>query len=148
MVTRFGPRCLLALCWNRGSLIGSDFSMFASQQLNPGFATLPPHFNISNALGNEHVKKGVQILYESILTSYREKPNDPTPMLVHCFACMIYHIDSIKAMMVKCPGHDFAKLPLLHDHQLIAQLKPLVTTDPMEGIMAVATVQAFLPTLN
>jgi len=42
-------------------------------------------------------------------------------------------------MMVKFPGHDFAKLLLLHNHQLIAQLKPLVTTDPTEGIMTVAT---------
>ena len=106
---------------------------------DPGFATLPPHFNITNPLDNEHVKKGMQMLCGPILTSYKEKPNDPTPMLIRCFACVIYHIDSLKAMMVKCPGHDFAKLPLLHDYQLIAQLKPLVTTDPTEGIMAVAT---------
>jgi len=105
---------------------------------DPGFTTLPPHFNITNPLDNEHVKKGMQMLHVPILTSCKEKPNDPTPMLIRCFACVIYLIDSLKAMMVKCPGHDFAKLPLLDDHQLIAQLKPLVTTDPTEGIMAVA----------
>ena len=60
-------------------------------------------------------------------------------MLLRCFACVIYHVDNLIDTMVKIPGHDFTKLSLLHDHQLIAQLKPLVTTDPTEGIMTVAT---------
>jgi len=105
---------------------------------SPDFAALPPHFNIPNPLGNEHVKKGMQMLHGPILASYEEASNSPVPMLLRCFACVIYHVDKLMDTMVKIPGHDFNQLSLLHDHQLLAQLKPLVTTDPTEGTMTVA----------
>jgi len=46
---------------------------------------------------------------------------------------------TLAGMLVKFSGHDIVKLSLQHDHQLTAQLKTLMTTDPMEGIMTVAT---------
>jgi hypothetical protein len=41
--------------------------------------------------------------------------------------------------MVQNPGHDFSKLSILHDHELMLNLKQLVTTEPTPGIMTVAT---------
>jgi len=41
-------------------------------------------------------------------------------------------------MMAKFLGHNFAKLSLLCNHQLTAQLKPLMTIDPMVGIVTAA----------
>jgi len=133
----WSPGLLLDVHWRSLQYLGR---ILACLLLNdPGFAMLPPHFNIANPFGNGHVKRGMQMLYGPVLASYKDKPNDPTPMLLRCFTCVIYHVDSLMGTMVKFPGHDFAKLLLLHDHQLIAQLKSLGTTDPTEGIMTVAT---------
>ncbi len=109
------------------------------QPNSPGFATLPPHFNIPDPMANEHVQNAMEMLYQSVLVKYSQQPNDPTPMLLRCLACIIYHVDSLLEVMVMNPGHDFSKLAILHDPQLIAELKPLVTTEPTPGIMTMAT---------
>ena len=47
----------------------------------------------------------------------------------------MYHSDELIGMMLKYPGHDFNKLAILHDRDLLDELFALVTTDPMEGAM-------------
>jgi len=67
---------------------------------DPGFATLLPHFKIANPFDNGHVKRGMQMLHGPVLASYKDKPNNPTPMLLRCFACVIYPVGSLMGMMV------------------------------------------------
>jgi hypothetical protein len=41
--------------------------------------------------------------------------------------------------MFKHPGHDFAKISILHDRELLDGRTKLVTTDPMPEVMTAAT---------
>ena len=104
-----------------------------------GFATLPPHFNIRDPMQNVHVQKAMTMMYGPIMKNYVGKPNDPTPILTRCLACIIHHVDSLVEVMTKIPGHDFNNLCMLHDKDLIRNLKPLVTTEPTPGVMTTPT---------
>ena len=103
------------------------------------FATLPPHWKIANPLSNEHVSRAMNMLYGQIIMKYHGKDNDPTPMLLRCLACLVHHADSLLNVMLTMPQHDMAKLTLLHDIDLIALLKPLVTLDPTPMVMSTPT---------
>ena len=78
-------------------------------------------------------------MYGSILDEYEGKPNDPSALILRCFPSLIYHSDKLIAVMVNTPGHDFTKLPLLHDRDLLNRLKALVTLEPTPNVMDVAT---------
>ena len=80
-----------------------------------GFATLSPHFNIINPLENADVQQAMQMLYQPIMTEYKQQSNDPTAILLRCLACIVYHADSLVEVMVENLGHDFSKLSILHD---------------------------------
>jgi hypothetical protein len=41
--------------------------------------------------------------------------------------------------MVTNPGHNFSKILILHDQDLLRELRPLVTTDPTPKVMAMST---------
>jgi hypothetical protein len=41
--------------------------------------------------------------------------------------------------MLKYPGHDFVKIPILHDEALLVELRMLVTTQPTAGVMTTPT---------
>ena len=43
------------------------------------------------------------------------------------------------SVVLTYPGHDMAKLILFHDGELIALLKPLVTSDPTPMVMSTPT---------
>ena len=104
-----------------------------------GFATLPPHFNISNPLENSDVRQAMQMMYEPIIKNYEHQPNNPTAILLRCLACIVYHADSLVEVMVGCPSHDFAKLSILHEKPLLSRLHLLVTVDATDGVMTTAT---------
>jgi hypothetical protein len=67
-------------------------------------------------------------------------PRDPTAMLLWCLACIVYQSKSILATMVANPGpHDFSKISIFHDQDLLHDLCPLVTTEPTPEVMAMPT---------
>ena len=72
---------------------------------SPGFAALPRHFHILNPLGNEHVKKGMQMLHGPVLVSHKEAPNNHAPMLLRCFTGVICDMDKLIDTMLKILGH-------------------------------------------
>ena len=41
--------------------------------------------------------------------------------------------------MADNPGHDFSKIPILHDKTLLARLADLVTVEATDGVVTVAT---------
>jgi hypothetical protein len=68
-----------------------------------------------------------------------EHQPDHMPLLLRAFACMVWHSDELIAQMVRCPGHDFSKLAILHERELLGVLKSLVTLESTEGVIATAT---------
>lgn len=109
------------------------------QPNDAGFATLPPHFNVANPMENQFVLEAMRLSFQPIMTNYAGQPNDPTAMLLRCLACIVHHADSLLEFMVEHPGHDFSKLAILHDRQLLGRLQELVTTEPTAGIMTTPT---------
>jgi hypothetical protein len=132
---------VLDVCWHFAS-IGDHYlgRILAGLQPNDaGFATLPPHFNIPDPMGNADVARAMGMMFHSVIANCEGQSNNPTPMLLRCLACVVYHADSMLEVMVNTPGHDFSKIPVFHDKPLLEKLQELVTTDPTEGTMAVPT---------
>ena len=73
------------------------------------------------------------------MEKHRGKPHDPTSLLLRCLACVVFHSEKLVEVMVQFPGHDFAKIALLHDRRLLDELTKLVTTEPTPGVMMQAT---------
>jgi hypothetical protein len=85
---------------------------------------------------NPQIKRGMVL--KTFGKTLEHQP-DHVPLFLCAFACMVWHSDELIAQMVRCPGHDFSKLAILHDRELLAALKDLVTLAPTEGVVAVAT---------
>jgi hypothetical protein len=60
-------------------------------------------------------------------------------MLLRCLACIVYHSESILATMAANPGQNFSKILILHDQELLHDLRLLVTTEPTPEVMATPT---------
>jgi hypothetical protein len=74
-----------------------------------------------------------------ILAACDGKPENPAGLLLRCLPSLVFHSDALLEVMVKHPGHDFAKISILHDRELLDGLKKLMTTDPTPEVMTVAT---------
>ena len=73
------------------------------------------------------------------MARYENTPEDPLTMLLRYLACIVYHSESILATMVANPGHDFLKILILHDQELLHDLRLLVTAEPTPEVMATTT---------
>jgi len=106
---------------------------------NTNFAILPPHWIMEDPLGNSTIRDALNLMYGPILQSYSGKNENPKGIVLRCMACIVYHSDRLLETMVKYPGHDFSKIPLLHNSTLLNELKRLVTIEPTPGVMVTPT---------
>jgi hypothetical protein len=105
----------------------------------PDFGVLPPHWTTSNPMGNDLIKRAMVMLYGPILAAYDGKLVNPAGLLLRCLPSLVFHSDALLEVMVRFPGHDFTKISILHDRELLDGLKKLVTTDSTPEVMTVAT---------
>ena len=132
---------VLDVYWHFGS-VGDHYLGRILCGLDPthsSFATLPPHWIISDPLGNEFVHAAIVLMYGGIMEAYDGKPENPIGILVRSLACIVYHSDRLLEIVVRHPGHDFSKLTLLQNRPLLTELKKLVSIAPTPGVMATAT---------
>jgi hypothetical protein len=97
---------------------------------DPNFAVLPPHWNMEAPLENESIKEAMHLMYGPILQHYAARSENPIGILLRCLACIIYPSDRLLETMVSHPGHDFSKLTILQNRELLSTLKLLVTIHP------------------
>ena len=83
------------------------------------FGGLPSHWILSNPIENEDILRAMNMLFGPIMRKHRGRDYDPTAMLLRCAACIVYHSDSLLDEMVCHPGHDFTKIAILHDKDLL-----------------------------
>jgi hypothetical protein len=102
------------------------------------FATLPPHWKMSDPMGNEKVKEAMNLMFATILQKWSGSAVDPTGVLLICLASVVYHSEFLKQVAADTPGHPFDLIPLLSNPALLDDLKELVTLEP-EGQMTTAT---------
>lgn len=103
------------------------------------FGTLPPHWTMIDPLSNADVKEAASMCFGNILKNYEGKPEDPTALLLRTLAAIVFNSDAMLDILKKYPSHDFGKIALLHNRDLLSKLKKLVTTDPTDGVMTNAT---------
>ena len=117
--------------WHFGS-VGDQYlgQILAGLNLNSSsFDVLPPHWITHSPMENEVVRT-------AMITTFGEVPAQFLPVVLRCFACMVYHSDHLIRQMVSVPGHDFTKLSILHDRDLLRSLQQLVTVEPTEGVIS------------
>ena len=102
---------------------------------NSRFGILPPHFTLVDPMANSHIDCAMNILYGQLLRSYPEAK----ALLLRGLANIAYHSDDLIGVMVNNPGHEFTKIPVLSDHNLLKELKKYVTTEPTENVLETAT---------
>ena len=102
---------------------------------SPNFGVLPPHFTLVDPMENEDVKLAMHQMYGPILV---EHPNAKA-LLLRGLACILFHQDEIVQIMVNNPGHEFTKLAILSDHNLLKRLKKIVTTEPTKNVLETRT---------
>ena len=128
---------VLDVYWHFGS-VGDQYLGRILAGLNPNhvsFASLPPHWTVANPLANEDIKKAIDMTFPGLFS----KQKQIIPILLRCFACMIYHSKELVKQMHRIPGHQFNKLAILHEPDLLRKLRELVTTDPTEDVLTTAT---------
>jgi hypothetical protein len=80
------------------------------------FATLLPHWIMTNPMSTDIVKKAMDLMYGPIIKRYDGTSNSPVPMM-YCLSCIVHHSGALIAIMERFPRHDSAKLGLLQDRR-------------------------------
>ena len=107
--------------------------------MKENFATLPPHWKISNPMLNTTIKQAMDISFGPILRKHQSTSHDPTAILLRSLACFVWYLDDIFKEGEKHHGHYFNHIPLFQDLPLLNGLKELVTTSVTPGVMERAT---------
>ena len=98
---------------------------------DPSFATLPPHW--ANA-DHPDVKRGMKLMFGEIQARHASNTHDPSGLLSLLLESLVYHSDWLRTIASQYPGHPFNSLALLHEPDLLASLKDLVTLEKNEDV--------------
>ena len=125
-------------CYWHFNAVGDQYLGRVLAGLDPNsntFDILPPHWNIQEPMSNQFISNGMKMTYGCIL----EEHTSFVKVLLRCFACMIHHQQALRDHMYSVPGHEFTKLKVLQNLPLLNELSKLVTVEPTEGVISVAT---------
>ena len=84
------------------------------------FAILPPHWKDPT---HPSVTKAIGITFGDVLLKHGETRHDPTGLLSLLLASMVHHSDWLLSIMAKYPDHPFHSIPILHESDLLNELK-------------------------
>ena len=100
------------------------------------FATLPPHFNMSNPMENPKVEQAIRTLYATTLQKYGDNQEmNILGLLLRVLPSLIYHSEFLQTTIRAAnDGHAFSKIGILHQPELLAELKALVTLSPIGSV--------------
>ena len=128
---------VLDVYWRFGS-VGDQYLGRILSGLDPNsdtFDVLPPHWTMNNPMGNNKIKKGIEMTFGEIINYHTHF----VPILLRCVACIVFHSTKLIEQMVSVPSHDLNTLRLLHNRVLLNGLYMLVTTEPTTDVMTVPT---------
>ena len=60
--------------------------------------TLPPHWILDDPMSNEKVKEAMNLMFATILQRWGCIEVDPTGILLHCLASVVWHVNFLKDM--------------------------------------------------
>ena len=99
------------------------------------FDVLAPHWTVLDQMADPDIKAGMMLTYGRII----EEHSQHLPVLLRAFACVIYHSESLLEVVINNTSHDFSKLAILQQLELLHRLRQKVTLEPTEGVMSQAT---------
>lgn len=95
------------------------------------FPTLPPHF--TEDAENEHIKEAMQLCFGSIIAAWSGKCAI-TGVLMLFLASMVHHHSFLAGQIAEDAQHPFQSIPLMQRPELLAELKKLVTLEPIGDV--------------
>ena len=98
------------------------------------FGSLPPHFTIDNPAEDEHVNEAMNQMHGPILARFKDSTSNPYGILLLFLASVVYHENWIKGYISRNSNHSFLKIPMLHNSNLMSQLRSKVSTEPSNVI--------------
>ena len=99
------------------------------------FVTLLPHWILEDPMSNEKVKEAMNLMFATILQIWGRTAVDPMGILLYCLASVVWHVDFLKDMAARHPGHPFSMIPFLSNPTLLNDLKELVTLEPKGQVL-------------
>jgi hypothetical protein len=137
MESRENPGHLLALCRAPGNhCLGRVLALL--DPTSPDFATLPPHWKMSDPMGNAKVKEAMNLMFATVLQKWSGSVVDPTGVLLIFGVGGLSFRFSETSRSRDTRGHPFDLIQLLSNPTLLKDLKELVTLQP-EGQMTTPT---------
>ena len=107
------------------------------------FDSLPPHWKDEE--NNPTVTKALELTFGKALTSHRGTAHDPTGTLSFLLASMVHHSNWLLEQVEKDPKHPFSNIPLLHQPDLLKELKENhLTLEPTAEMKAPSGVPPFV----
>ena len=79
---------------------------------------------------DEIIPMAVAIMFGPILSKWANTPQDPTGLLLHLLANVVFHFDWIKSILRTRTDHHFNSIPLMFHLEIVDGLKKMVTTEP------------------
>lgn len=106
------------------------------------FDSLPPHWK-----DQEHptVAEALKLTFGKALTSHQGTENDPTGVFSFLLASMVHHSNWLLKQVENDPKHPFSNIPLLHNPDLLKELKEKhLTLEPTDEMKAPSGVPPFV----
>eukprot|EP00984_Skeletonema_dohrnii_P035311 scaffold34937_cov255-Skeletonema_dohrnii-CCMP3373.AAC.1 len=106
------------------------------------FDSLPPHWKNQE---DPTVAEALKLTFGKALTSHQGTAHDPTGTLCFLLASMVHHSSWLLEQVEKEPKHPFSNIPLLHNPDLLKELKEKhLTLEPTEDMKAPSGVPPFV----
>jgi hypothetical protein len=88
-------------------------------------------------MSDKDIKEAMELCFGTTILKNWQKNTDsnPLPILVCCFASMIYHHDWILKQIETTPGHPFTAILIINHPDLLRRLHVKVTIDPELKLM-------------
>jgi hypothetical protein len=101
------------------------------------FAVLPPHFTVGNPMENPLICKAIELMYGWALSKWVDTRDfDPTALLCKVLPLKVYHLEFLKEMIRRIPGHPFSGILLLNNTALLLlDQKALVTLNASPQVL-------------
>jgi hypothetical protein len=100
------------------------------------FGVLPPHFMLEDPMANEDIREAMELCFGTILHNWENTTDsNPTPILLRCFASLVFNHEWILETIAATPGHPFSAIPIINHPDLLRRLHAMVTISSDSKLM-------------
>jgi hypothetical protein len=83
---------------------------------------------LEDPMANEDIRETMDLFFGTILHNWENtKDSNPTPILLRCFASLVFNYKWILETITTTPGHQFLAIPIINHPDLLHRLHAMVT---------------------